>query len=93
MQNRLATAILMAVGGALADREGNGTWKSEDTGDFLEAVTSNIEKLLRGEVVLAHSYPNMQLTGGNKAADLYNEIAAEFLKQDEISYDIGGCNA
>lgn len=91
MQNRLATAILMAVGGTLADFEKDKTWDEVDTGEFLEIVGETIQALLKGEKVES-GYGTLELTGTNLAASNYNDAAADFLANDNIISSQGGYN-
>lgn len=94
MQNRLATAIMMAVGNSLAAKEENGTWKEKDVKSFLENVSNTVTELLNGNSVKGfEGYPTLKLSGANIVASSYGELAAKFLQNENSpSYEQGGYN-
>lgn len=93
MQNRLATAILMGMGGSLANLEKSGEVSDEVSKKFLEAMSNYTVRLLRGEVVITKGdYPPLHLTGLNDAASSYNDVAKNFLDVSEgvVDYEVEG---
>lgn len=90
MQNRLATAIMMSVGGALARRETNGTMKVQDSLELLDDIVENTQALLTGKTVNCNGYPPMKLSGENAVQRSYNNIVASLLKSDDVFANVEG---
>lgn len=91
MQNRLATAILMAMGGSLANLEKTNEISDDVSRKFLESVSDYTMKLLKGEEVQPKGdYPLMKLSGSNLAAQAYNDLTIEVLQASDPTNEIEG---
>jgi hypothetical protein len=95
MQNRYLTAMMMAVGGALAKAEVNG-FDEEASHKIIEDIGTFFVKLVRGEIVDTDGgYPPMKLSGDNMVAEVYTETAAQLINVAEgpsMKAQMGGYN-
>jgi hypothetical protein len=95
MQNRYLTAMMMAVGGALAKAEVNG-FDENASHKIIEDAGNFFIQLVRGETVDTEGgYPPMKLSGDNMVAEVYNNTAAQIIKLAEgpsTETQVGGYN-
>lgn len=84
MQNRLATAVIMAVGRSLAILEENNEISCSASGKLLDGIQENIIRLLKGETIPAEAgYPDLKLSGNNLAFSLYSDTLRRYVDEAE----------
>lgn len=81
MQNRVATALMMAVSATLNHMEVVHGWSENQIGHFFDSVEETAGKLLKGEDVAVGTgqQDTMRLSGSDPFALNWNDGIAQFL--------------